>query len=338
MRALQCRASHAHAGAFDGEPIDATHPCVDSRRPRAARLAGMKQASSRRGDLVGAFYMLLASATLVIGLTLIKHATRELPDPVVVFFRHLFAACCFAPILWRSGRALLRTDRLASHALRSACGYAGFLAFVYAISRMPLADAMALAFTQPLWSAMVARAVFGERLGVMRIAAILLGFVGAMLVLKPSSAPLLPALAALVNAVLSSVAMMTVKQLSTTEPPERIAMFFMVVATLLSIPPAAVTWVTPGLALWPWLLVIGGLAWAGQVSLSRGYALGRFSAMAAMDFTRLPIAVALGWLVFSETPDTATLFGMAAIAVASATIVLLPPPKVATARKAPTPG
>lgn len=293
----------------------------------------MTQASARRSDLLGALYMLLNGVTMVIGLTLIKHVTRELPDPVVVFFRHLLAAFCFAPILWRSGRTLLRTDRLASHALRSACGYAGFLAFVYAVGRMPLADAMALAFTQPLWSAMLARTVFGERLGAVRIAAILLGFTGAMLVLKPSSAPLLPALAALANAALTSIAMMTVKQLSSTEPPERIAMFFMIVATLLAIPPAAFTWVTPAPALWPWLLAIGGLAWASQIGLSNGYALGRFSAMAAMDFARLPIAVILGWLVFAEAPDTATLLGMATIAAASAAIVLLPPSKVVDAGK-----
>lgn len=284
----------------------------------------MTQGTTRRDDLRGALYMLLAAATLVIGLALIRHATRELPDAVAVFFRHLLAAACFAPLLWRNGRRLLRTERLAGHALRSACGYAGFLAFVYAVGRMPLADAMALGFTQPLWSALLARIVFGEQLGARRIGAILLGFAGAMLVLRPSVAPLLPSLAALLNAVLSSVAMMTVKQLSSTEPPERIAMFFMVVATLLSIPPAAVTWATPAPDLWPLLAAIGVLAWAGQVCLSRGYALGRFSAMAAMDFTRLPIAIALGWLVFAEAPDAVAILGMAAIVVAAAVVVLLP--------------
>ncbi|MBL8701603.1 MAG: DMT family transporter [Alphaproteobacteria bacterium] len=284
----------------------------------------MIPAPARRNDIVGATYLLLSGAALVVALAMIKHVARELPDTVVVFFRHLVAAACFAPILWRSGRAMLRTDRLAGHALRSACGYGGFLAFVYAVGRMPIADAMALAFTQPLWSAMFARVVFGERLGALRIAAILLGFAGAMLVLKPSGALALPALAALLNALLSSVAMMTVKQLSATEPPERIAMFFMVVAMLLSIPPAALNWATPPVALWPWLIAIGVLAWAGQVCLSRGYALGRFSAMAAMDFTRLPIAVALGWVLFAEAPDLAVLAGMAAIAVASAIIVLMP--------------
>jgi len=284
----------------------------------------MSQATTRRDDLRGALYMLLAAATLVVGMTLIKQATQDIPDAVAVFFRHVLAAACFAPMLWRNGRALLRTERPAGHALRSACGYAGFLAFVYAVGRMPLAEAMALAFTQPLWSALLARAVFGEQLGARRAGAIVLGFAGAMLVLKPSVAPLLPALAALLNAVLSSVAMMTVKQLSATEPPERIAMFFMIVATLLSVPPAALTWVTPAPALWPLLAAIGVLAWMGQVCLSRGYALGSFSAMAAMDFTRLPMAVALGWLVFGESPDPAAIAGMVAIMIAAAVVVLLP--------------
>lgn len=281
-------------------------------------------AGERRGDLLGALYMLTSAACLVAGLAAIKYVTRELPDPVAVFFRHLIAVLFFGPMIWRGGLALLRTRRIGAHLLRSACGFLGFLAFVYAIARMPLADAMALSFTQPLWSAVLARLVFGERLGALRIGALALGFVGAMLVLKPTGALPLPALAALGNAMLTSIAMMTVKRMSSTEPPERIAMLFLIVGTTLSVPGAVATWQAPELALWPWLIAIGGLAWLGQIGLSRGYALGRFSAMAAMDFTRLPFAVALGWIFFAEAPDLLAVLGMLAIALASAVIVFVP--------------
>ena len=192
---------------------------------------------------------------------------------------------------------------------------------------MPLADAMALGFTQPLWAALIAALAFGERLGVVRLAALATGFAGAMLVLKPGFmvAPLLPSLAALANAVLTSVAMMTVKRLSATEPTSRIAFMFLLVSSLLSVPPAVAVWVTPAPELLPWLVAIGGLAWLSQLGLTRGYALGRFSAMAAMDFARLPAALAIGWIAFGEVPDLAAAIGMALIGVASTAIVLWQP-------------
>ena len=283
------------------------------------------QSSAR--DIRGALHMILSAVSLVTGIAIIRMLTAYLPEQVIVLSRFALALVFFGPSLGAIGVGVLRTRRLGAHALRAACGYAGFLAFVYAAARMPLADAMALGFTQPLWAALIAALAFGERLGVVRLAALATGFAGAMLVLKPGvmAAPLLPSLAALANAVLTSVAMMTVKRLSTTEPTSRIAFMFLLVASLLSVPPAAAVWVTPAPELLPWLLATGALAWLSQVGLTRGYALGRFSAMAAMDFARLPAALAIGWIAFGEVPDLAAAIGMGLIGVASTAIVLWQP-------------
>jgi drug/metabolite transporter (DMT)-like permease len=281
-------------------------------------------ATARGRDIRGAMFMLLNAACLVAGVALIRVLGRDLPEPVIVLFRFLFALAFFAPSILRGGGELLATRRPGAHALRAACGYAGFVAFVYAAQRMPLADVMALGFTQPLWAAAIGMLAFGERFSAVRALALLAGFAGAMLVLRPgfAHAPLLPALAALANALLTCIAMMTVKRLSATEPAGRIAALFLLVGTLLSAPGAWVAWTTPAPAALPWLVVLGALAWIGQVSLSRGYALGRFSTMAAMDFARLPAALAIGWIAFAEAPDGLAVAGMALIGVASTAIVL----------------
>ena len=281
-------------------------------------------ATTRGRDIRGAMFMLLNAACLVAGVALIRVLGRDLPEPVIVLFRFLFALAFFAPSILRGGGELLATRRPGAHALRAACGYAGFVAFVYAAQRMPLADVMALGFTQPLWAAAIGMLAFGERFSAARALALLAGFAGAMLVLRPgfAHAPLLPALAALANALLTCIAMMTVKRLSATEPAGRIAALFLLVGTLLSAPGAWVAWTTPAPAALPWLVVLGALAWIGQVSLSRGYALGRFSTMAAMDFARLPAALAIGWIAFAEAPDGLAVAGMALIGVASTAIVL----------------
>ena len=281
-------------------------------------------ATARGRDIRGAMFMLLNAACLVAGVALIRVLGRDLPEPVIVLFRFLFALAFFAPSILRGGGELLATRRPGAHALRAACGYAGFVAFVYAAQRMPLADVMALGFTQPLWAAAIGMLAFGERFSAARALALLAGFAGAMLVLRPgfAHAPLLPALAALANALLTCIAMMTVKRLSATEPAGRIAALFLLVGTLLSAPGAWVAWTTPAPAALPWLVVLGALAWIGQVSLSRGYALGRFSTMAAMDFARLPAALAIGWIAFAEAPYGLAVAGMALIGVASTAIVL----------------
>lgn len=281
-------------------------------------------ATARGRDIRGAMFMLLNAACLVAGVAIIRVLGRELPEPVIVLFRFLFALAFFAPSMLRGGGGLLATRRPGAHALRAACGYAGFVAFVYAAQRMPLADVMALGFTQPLWAAAIGMLAFGERFSAVRALALLAGFAGAMLVLRPgfAHAPLLPALAALANALLTCIAMMTVKRLSATEPAGRIAALFLLVGTLLSVPGAWAAWTTPAPAALPWLVVLGALAWIGQVALSRGYALGRFSTMAAMDFARLPAALAIGWVAFAEAPDGLAVAGMALIGVASTAIVL----------------
>ncbi|MFM8679243.1 MAG: DMT family transporter [Alphaproteobacteria bacterium] len=280
--------------------------------------------TARRRDIGGAAFMLLNAGCLVVGVAIIRMLARDLSEPVIVLFRFLFALAFFAPSILRGGGRLLATRRLGAHALRAACGYAGFVAFVFAAGRMPLADVMALGFTQPLWAAALGMLAFGERFSMARALALAAGFAGAMLVLRPgfAHAPLLPALAALANALLTCIAMMTVKRLSDTEPPERIAALFLLVGTVLSVPGAWSAWTTPAPGALPWLVALGALAWVGQVALSRGYALGRFSTMAAMDFARLPAALALGWAVFAEMPDAPAIAGMALIGVASTAIVL----------------
>lgn len=278
----------------------------------------------RGRELRGASWMIAGATGLAISMAIIKALAVDLPEPVIVLCRFGFALVFCGPALVAHGPGMLRTGRIGGHALRIGCGYAGFVCFVYASARMPLADAMALGFTQPLWAAVFAAAVFGERLGAVRVGALVVGFAGAMLVLRPGfgAAPPLPALAALANAVLTCVAMMTVKRLTATEPPARIALMFLLVSALLSVLPAAASWATPTLDLLPMLIATGAIAWFNQLALTRGYALGSFAVMAAMDFARLPAAVAIGWVLFGEAPDLAALVGIVLIGAASTAIVL----------------
>jgi drug/metabolite transporter (DMT)-like permease len=113
-----------------------------------------------------------------------------------------------------------------------------------------------------------------------------------------------------------------VKRLSASEPPDRIAFYFMAFGVLFALPAALLNWQLPSAANFVWFAGIGVLSCLGQACLSRGYALGQFSKMAPMDFFRLPTTILIGVLVFGEVPQLVTILGVAIIAGASLYVVL----------------
>ncbi len=275
-------------------------------------------------DLRGGVFLIAAVICFTIAFSIIKQLTAELSEPVIGLFRSLFAMVFFVPLLVRQGIGFLKTSRLVGHIWRSIFGYASFLLFVYAVARLPLGDAVALSFTSPFWSILIGAAVFGDRITPRLGLAVILGFGGVLLIAQPSAALGLGAgaIIAIVSALGTSLAMMMVKQLSGSEPPDRVAFYFMFVSAFIGAVPAAIDWTTPALHHLPWLAAIGGLFFVGQICLSRAYMYGTFSRMAPLDFVRLPSALLLGHLVFGEVPATIALAGMALIVVASLDILL----------------
>ncbi len=275
-------------------------------------------------DLRGGLYLIIAVLCFTLAFSVIKQLTLELSEPVIGLFRSLFALIFFLPMLAQKGIGFFKTSRPIGHLWRSVFGYASFLFFVYAVARLPLGDAVALSFTSPFWSILIGFAVFGDRITWRLGLAVVIGFGGVLLIAQPSAAAGLGvgAIIAITSAIGTSLAMMMVKQLSGSEPPDRVAFYFMFVSAWIALIPAAFDWTTPRPEHLPWLAFIGGLFFVGQTFLSRAYMYGTFSRMAPLDFVRLPAALTLGYLVFGEVPAVIALVGMALIVVASLDILL----------------
>ncbi|HEY8368812.1 MAG TPA: DMT family transporter [Thermodesulfobacteriota bacterium] len=273
-------------------------------------------------DTRGALYLTVAVASLTVASAIIKHLAADLPVAVVVFFRHLAATLCFLPMVARSGFGLLRTENLPGHVWRATLGYTSFMAFAYALERLLLADAIALSYTAPLWSTLLAAVILREAVSRGRILALVAGLLGVVLIARPAGQFEPASLVAVAGAACTSLAMLAVKQLSRTEPPERIAFYFMAIGSVLSAVPAAFAWRTPAVSAVPWFVAIGVLSWLGQICLSRGYAIGQFSRMALVDLLRLPFSLLLGLAVFGEVPDLLAAAGMALIGAASVYTVI----------------
>jgi drug/metabolite transporter (DMT)-like permease len=260
------------------------------------------------------------AAFTIMGLV-IKDIASQVSLAMMVLFRQWVVLLILVPWLLRAEAREIRTERLGAHALRALLALSSFACLAYAVGRLTLADAVALAYTNPLWSILVSVVFLGEPVRVRRWTATVVGFVGVICIIRPAGQIDPVMLVALGSAVSASLSMMIVKKLTTTESPFQILFYFTLVGSLVSLGPGLYYWQTPSLGQFAWLVIIGVLAFFGQICLSRAIALAEVTLVAPVDFLRLPFAAIFGLVLFAEVPDMWTLVGGTIIAVASAYIV-----------------
>lgn len=277
--------------------------------------AGLAKLSA---PMQGSLWMLLASAAITAMAIIIRHLSDELHPLVTVFFRNLLGLLFMLPWLFKTGIVALKTTRWKAHGLRSLLGLGAMTSWFTAVSLMPVADATAFTFTAPLFATLGAALVLKEQVGHRRWTAVVVGFVGTLIILRPGAGALdavvfIPIAAALFMA----GAKLTVKSLSRTEMPDTIVVYMGLIMTPVSLIPALIVWQTPGWSALAWLLVVGLLASIAQRSMARSFALADASAVMPLDFSRLLFAAALGFLVFGEMPDGWTWVGAGVIFAAT---------------------
>ena len=269
-------------------------------------------------------FMIVGAATLATHFAVIKYLTLDLPQPVLALWRGIFAALIFMPRVLYSGWGLIATSRPVGHAWRSFFGFISFLLFIYTLGLLPLGDAVAISFTSPFWSVILGFVVFRDRMNWRLAAAVAVAFSGVLLIAQPSGGGSLGwgAVLGLASAVLTSLAMMMIKQLTKSEPPDRIAFYFMIGGAVFALPITAFDWVWPHGVEWLWLIGCAAMFYVGQTCLARAYAHGTFSRVAPLDLVRLPVSLAVGFLWFGEVPTLLGFAGMALIALATLDLLL----------------
>ncbi len=274
-----------------------------STGPRAALSANIR----------GMLWMLLTAFLLTVTAALMKAAGKSLPLLEIIFIRMVIGALSALPLMLRGGFAGLSTQRLGGPFVRALLGIAAFVLYTYAITNMLLANAMALAFTTPLWMIIVARVLHGEKAGWPRTIATFVGFVGVVVIARPDVEISTPALAALASAFLLSLAMLYVRRLSSTETPEKLAFYVQLFGALFTAPVILMNWQAPSPSDWTILVAAGLIGTLGLFGQARAYGTGSPTVVTPVDFTRLPMAVVIGIFFFSEMPDVTAFTGMAII-------------------------
>jgi drug/metabolite transporter (DMT)-like permease len=195
----------------------------------------------------------------------------------------------------------------------------GMILAFYSYQALPLADANALSFTRSLWIVPLAFFVLGEKVGVHRMTATLVGFLGVLIMLQPSgegSSNFLGAAASLSSAFLFAMTITAMKIATRDTATSVLIAWAATLGFILSIPFAIYEWRWPGPSDFILLCAMGVLGLATQYCYIQGMASGDAVAMAPIDYTRLVFAIILGFVLFIEIPNLLTMVG-AAIVIAS---------------------
>jgi len=265
-----------------------------------------------RRNLEGALWMVASGAVFSAQGAVVKQLGTRLDSFEIAFFRCAFGLLVVLPFVLRGGSALFMTGRPGLHVVRALVGVSGMFCGMYALTRLPLADATAISFAKPLFAVVLAATFLAERVGWRRWAATAAGFVGVAVIVRPASADFgLAHVAALLGAFLIADVIVLVKKLQGSEKNATIMAYFGIVTTLASAVPALYVWLTPTAVELALLACIGASASAGQWMALKAFRAAEASAVVPYDYLRLVFAILWGWLFFAETPDRWTLAGSA---------------------------
>lgn len=266
----------------------------------------------------GALWLVTGGFIFTLNGVMIRLLSEQMESVQTAFFRAFFSVFMLAPLMLSGRVKPWASTRIAGHFWRTVMGTTSMVLGFYALAMLPLADATALGFSQPLFSVCVAALIVGEKVRWRRWSATIVGFIGVLVMVRPGASSLEPgALIALANAATVALSILLVKRLSDSETPLMILTQFAIWSTLLLALPAIWVWRWPDA--WGWTLAVGVSASAtvGQYFWVQAFKTGEMSAVAPFEYLRLPFAVFMGWLIWGQSPEVWTYVG-AAIVIASA--------------------
>nr|WP_068873114.1 DMT family transporter [Xanthomonas translucens] len=271
----------------------------------------------------------LRAAALMLGSTLsfgfmvvaIRLASAHLSTVEIAFFRNLFGLLFLLPMLLRPGQPLPRTAQLPRYLLRTAIGLVSMLAGFWAIGHLPLSQAIALSYSTPLFVTLAAALWLGENVRLRRWMAVLCGFAGVLIILRPGADTFnAGTLVALLAAVMGALVAIQIKQLARVDAANTVVFYTYAFWVPMSLLPALFAWTWPQGIDWLWLLATGLFGTLGQLLWTRALRIGEVSALTPISFMQLPFVALLGWWLFAEAIAAHTLLGASIIVAANAYI------------------
>ncbi|MBL8536781.1 MAG: DMT family transporter [Hyphomonadaceae bacterium] len=272
----------------------------------------------------GALWMLGSALAFTLMTTLVKFLGDGYSPALQAFYRQLAGLVVLAPVILRDPRGAFAAKRHDILLFRATAGTLAVILSFYAYQAMPLAEANALSFTRTLWIVPLAIFALRETVGPWRIGATLVGFVGVLIMLRPSAhfAVSWPAISALGGAALFATTVTGMKVLTRDHSLTALTVWSAALGFVFVAPFALMEWRWPTAPDFALLAAMGVAGLGAQVCYIKGMSLGDAAAMSPIDYTRLVFALIVGFALFHETPDLITMAG-AGIVVAATLVITL---------------
>lgn len=278
------------------------------------------QGPDNKGVLIkGPLFMLLSCLLFSIMGGLIRYLSLHDIHPfMTAFIRTFFAILFLIPTFYTVGIKGMKTERLGLHFFRGIMSAIAVIASFYAVSVIPLAVSTSYSFAAPVFATILAAIFLKEKIRLPRITAVIVGFIGVLILLRPGSAPFNNGVAsALIGAFTVAFAIICIRSLSQTDKPNVVATYALLITLPISFLVALTQWSIPGPELWWAVILVGLCAALAQYSISQAFSQSEATAILPIDFTRLIFAASIGYFFFSEVPDFYTFLG-ASLILASA--------------------
>jgi drug/metabolite transporter (DMT)-like permease len=244
-----------------------------------------------------------------------RETTRELNVFQIMEVRSVLGFFMLYPLLHlNGGLAAMRTSRPLQHVSRNLIHYAAQLGWFFALTLIPLGQVVAIEFTMPIWTALLAASFLGERMNLAKILAIALGLFGVAIIVRPSTSGADPGQLIALGAAVgfgTSIAMM--KSLTRTETTLRIIFWMIVIQAAAGFLPSLYVWQWPSAWAWGWMVVIAFCGTFSHYCMARAMLHADATVVVPMDFLRVPLTAAAGWLIYAERLDAFTVLGAALI-------------------------
>lgn len=266
-------------------------------------------------NIKGILWALAAAGLFAAVAAMAKVAVSEYHVLQILFFRQVIVFLSSLPSIWRDFPQSLKTRHPGIHALRLTGAFAALSCSIWAVAVLPLTAAITLGFAKVFFVALIALWFLDEAVGSRRIFAVILGFIGVVIVMRPGAEGLLDlnALIPAIGAVGAAVAATSVRKLSQTESTATLLVYQSLFVGLMAGVSLFWLWVTPDLIGLLFLLAMGVIATAGNWIAVKALRLGEASVVGNMEYTQLVYAAVLGFVLFSEIPDFYTIAGAAVI-------------------------
>jgi drug/metabolite transporter (DMT)-like permease len=254
---------------------------------------------------------------------LVRFVSHEIDPFEIAFFRNLCGFIIFIPWLVRNGIGVLKTDRFGMHLLRGSINACSMSCWFWGLSMTPLAQATALISTMPIFVALGASLYLGEKVGLARWGAVVLGLGGTLVIVGAGVAKFdLGFVLIMGSCLFATGSRIFAKELSDSDGAATIVAWVTIVMTPITLVPALFVWTWPDLNSLIWLVAIGVLGTTSHVCIIQSYKWLDVSLVEPFLFLRLLWAAVIGFLLFHEIPTLNTWIGGAIIGVAIASLAL----------------